>query len=71
VSERIIPPQEELQRELEERAAAEAPSKCPRCGTPRQRFLRRCPQCRRRYWSLFGNPKASTDFPAHWARRDD
>ncbi|MGH2978503.1 MAG: hypothetical protein ACRDLQ_02555, partial [Solirubrobacterales bacterium] len=23
---------------------------CPRCESPGQRFGRRCPRCRRRYW---------------------
>jgi predicted RNA-binding Zn-ribbon protein involved in translation (DUF1610 family) len=26
--------------------------RCPRCGTGRQRFLRRCPKCRRRFLGL-------------------
>jgi hypothetical protein len=72
MSERIIPPQEALDRELKERAEAEseARAKCPRCGTPAQRFLRRCPECSRRYRSLARGEPAGTNFPANWARRN-
>jgi len=70
MSERFVPPQEELEAEIRARADADPPFKCPRCGTPGQRFLRRCSECGRRYRSLFGRPRSGTDFPANWAYRD-
>jgi hypothetical protein len=71
VTEEIIPPQEDLKRELRERAEEEEPSRCPRCGTARQRFLRRCPKCNRRYRSLGKDAiPPSTNIPGHWARDD-
>jgi len=72
MTEQIIPSQEDLKRELEERAEAEARQRahCPRCGTPAQRFLRRCTKCGRRYRRFVSGAVAGTDFPASWARRN-
>ncbi len=64
VSEKLIPPQEDLERELREASDLQ---KCPRCNTPGQRFLHRCPNCNRRYWSL--GASGSVGFPASWAER--
>jgi len=69
MTEPFVPPQDDLKREMAERAGFD--DRCPRCGTPGQRFLRRCPECGRRYRSLAADPDEATDFPANWADRGD
>lgn len=66
MTEPFVPPQDDLKREM-----AEQGSKCPRCGAPGQRFLRRCPECGRRYRSFADDPDKATSFPANWADRGD
>jgi anaerobic ribonucleoside-triphosphate reductase len=65
VSNRIIPPQKELKKELHQLAREQPLTECLRCGAPGQRFLRRCPKCGRRERRVLKR-SASTHIRGHW-----